>query len=116
MARELPRDIQLLLQRIHGRLGGHPARDVALWLACIPFVLPAHLVAGAIAVSRRRKGDLDPRWRLVLLISFVNFLVSAIVLSLLYSIIGDWIIVRLEELLGPFFLWPSNPGSSVTEV
>lgn len=116
MAGALPREIQLILQRIHGRLVSRPARDVALWLACVPFVLPAPLIAGVIALSKRMKGERDPRWRIVLAISCANFVLSAVLLAVLYSILGDWIILRLNELLGPLFFWPYDPEPRAIQV
>lgn len=109
MTRVLPREIVLVLQRVGGRLASHPARDVALWLACVPLILPAPVIAGSIALSSRIKGNRDPRWRLVIAISIVNFLLSAVAVAWISTILGGWVADRLHDLLGPLFLWPSDP-------
>lgn len=111
MARILPREIVNLLERLGSRFAGRPARDMALWLACIPFVLPAPVIAGIIALSKRTKGDRDPRWRLVLTLSSANFLLSAAALAWIAALLGGWMAGHLDDFFGPLFFWPSDPGS-----
>lgn len=110
MARILPIDIAHVLQRLGGRFFRRPTRNVALWLACIPLVLPAPVIAGVIAFSELMKGDRDARWVLVLAISTANFLLSAVAIALISNLFGDWMVDRLDDLFGPFFLWPNDPG------
>lgn len=110
VARILPREIVNFLERLGFRFISHPARDVALWLACIPFILPAPVIAGFIALSKRIKGDRDPRWSLILTLSVINFILSAAVLAWISMLLGGWMADRLNDLLGPLFLWPSNPS------
>jgi hypothetical protein len=71
--------------------------------------LPAPLIAGVLALSEKRKGTIDPRWNAILAISSVNLLLSAALMIWLSTIAGDWMLDRLDELLGPFFLWPEQP-------
>ena len=110
MARVLPLDIANVLQRLSGRFARRPARDVALWLACIPLVLPAPVIAGGIAFSERIKGDRDARWWLVIALSVVNFVLSAVAITWIFTLFGGWMVDQLNGLFGPFFLWPADPS------
>jgi len=116
MSGVVPREIINLLRRVGGRFSHRPARDVALWLSLVPLLLPGHVIAGTIAVAKRNHGDTDPRWSLVLSISAANFILSFIALIWLYYLLGEWVLDRLNDLLGPFFLWPSDSGSSAVPV
>lgn len=104
LRRVLPPEIMNLLDRVFCRFAGRPARDVTLWLACIPLVLPAPIIATFIALAKKNGGDHDKRWRQILIISAVNFALSAIVLAWLSSILGGWMTERLHDLFGPLFL------------
>lgn len=116
MARLVPRDILLLLQRIGGGLAHRPARDVALWLSVVPFVLPAPLVAGMIALSRRKSGDTDPRWGKVLALSSANVLLSLTLLIYGYHLLGELVLDRVNDLFDPFPLWQSGQGDTSVRV
>jgi len=106
----LRHEIAVLFGNIRAKFFQRPARDVALWLAAIPLLLPAHLIAAIIALSRRNDGDLDPRWNLVLAISIANFLLSIALLIWGYYLFSEWLFGHLHKLLGPLFPWPSNEG------
>lgn len=116
MSGSLPQEIVIILQKIGGRFFRRPARDVAFWLACVPLVIPAPLIAGVIALSRRKSGDADPQWRLILCISVVNFLLSILLLTWLYYLLGEWVLDRFHDLISPFFLWPSEPDALIIPV
>ncbi len=111
LGRVLPPEIMNLLDRVFGRFADRSARDVTLWIACIPLVLPAPVIAGFIALSKRSGGDRDERWRLILMISAVNFALSAVVLAWLSTMLGGWMTDRLHELFGPLYLFSPKPGS-----
>lgn len=106
----LPREVLHVLHCVGGQFARRPAREVALWLACIPLVLPSPLVAGSIAVSARLKGDRDPRWWLIMALSMVNFFLSALALVWISTFFGNWMVDRLNDLLGPLFIWPADRG------
>lgn len=105
-----------LLQRVLGKFARRPAVDVALWLACIPLILPAPVIAGVIAGSARAKGDKDASWNAVILLSILNFLISSMILAWIASVFGEWILERLRDFLGPFFLWPEPSTPETMQV
>jgi len=44
------------LDRVFGRFADRSAREVTPWIACITLVLPAPVIAGFIAFSKRNGG------------------------------------------------------------
>jgi hypothetical protein len=114
VGRVFPAEIMNLLDRVFGRLSGRPARDVTLWLACIPLVLPAPVIAAVIAISKLNAGSHDERWHQILLISALNFILSAILLAWGSTILGGWVAERLQDLFGPLFLF--SPKANATSV
>lgn len=116
MTISMSREIVYFVQRLLGRYARMPAKDIALWLSCVPLVLPAPLVAGTLALSERIKGDSDPRWNLVMVLSVLNFLLSAVAIVWISTLFGDWLVDKLHELLGPLFFWPSTSGPPVINV
>lgn len=108
MTRVLPREVLLVLQRAGGQFARRPAREVALWLACVPLILPSPVVAGALAISARLKGDTDARWWLIMALSAVNFALSSVAIVWISTFFGNWMVDRLNDLLGPFFIWPTD--------
>lgn len=109
MVQNMSADITQILTRVGERLGAHPARDVAFWLACIPFVLPAPLIAGIVAIRAFAKGAPDARWKLVISIAAINFILSAMAIAGALMLLGDWMIARLDELPWIFLFWLSGP-------
>lgn len=109
-------EVSQVLHRTLGRHARRPAREIALWLACIPLVLPAPLIAGIMAVSAKWRGNSDPRWALVMAISAANFVLSAMAIAWLSALFGGWLIERLNELFDPFILWPAGPSPTVRQV
>lgn len=116
MTRVLRGEVFYFLQRVGGRFARRPARDVALWLACIPLVLPSPVVAASIAISARLKGDTDPRWWLILALSAGNFLLSVVAIVWISTFFGNWMIDRMHDFLGPFFFWPAGPSTRSFDV
>ncbi|MFT6091854.1 MAG: hypothetical protein ACJAWM_001668 [Sulfitobacter sp.] len=114
VGRIFPAEIMNLLDRVFGRFAGRPARDVTLWLACIPLVLPAPVIAAIIAISKLNAGSHDERWRQILMISALNFVLSTIVLAWGSTILGGWMTERLHDLFGPLFLF--SPKADATSV
>lgn len=112
----MSREIVYFVQRLLGRYARMPAKDIALWLSCVPLVLPAPLVAGTLALSERIKGDSDPRWNIVMVLSVLNFLLSAVAIVWISTLFGDWLVDKMHELLGPLFFWPSRSGPPVINV
>lgn len=109
MSKALSSEVSTFLHRIGGRFVRRPAHEVAFWLACIPLIIPAPLLASAIALSKLHKEDNKTGWVLILVASTINLLISAFLLTWLYFTLGDWILDRLRELLGPFLIWPTAP-------
>lgn len=109
-------EVSQVLHRAFGRHARRPAKEIALWLACIPLVLPAPLIAGIMAVSAKWQGNIDPRWTLVLAVSVANFVLSAVAIAWLSTIFGGWLVERLRELFGPFILWPAISQQSARQV
>jgi polyferredoxin len=109
-------EVTQVLQRAFGRHARRPATKIALWLAFIPLMLPAPLIAGIMAVSARWRGNSDPTWTLIMAISAANFMLSAVAIAWLSTLFGGWLVERLREFFDLFILWPITPSPAVRQV
>lgn len=79
-----------------------PARNAALWLACIPLLLPAPVISLAIIFSGFTKGSRDPKLPIVMALATANIIISTVVLVKVNKFIGAWMVDRINEFIELF--------------